>query len=158
MTKTAKLFTIAEMENIRIEWRWFAGRMRGIYINGPELLHPVIGLDRRLENYEQELRCTLAHELGHHFRSSGQRMVAADYASKVTIDRAEREADDWALDTLLPSRDFIEKLTSGMTVLELADYFWVTEEFVQKKLNQLKRRGYQRLINTTEGMFIAYQL
>lgn len=159
MVPTTRLFFIAENEKITIEWTNFSSlEMQGVYVVDPAVRSPIIGLSKTLEANERKLRCVLAHELGHHFRTAGKWITAACQMDKLLIAKIDREADDWALDTLVPSKSFVTRLRGGMCVTELADSFFVTEEFILMKLKQLERRGFKYLINTDKGSFIFYQL
>lgn len=159
MVPTTRLFFIAENEKITIEWTNFSSpEMQGIYVVDPAVGSPIIGLSKTLEANERKLRCVLAHELGHHFRTAGKWITAACQMDKLLIAKIDREADDWALDTLMPSKLFVTKLIGGMSIADLADAFFVTEGFARKKLEQLKRRGFRRVINTDRGSFIFYDI
>jgi len=159
LVPTSKLFSVAQEESITIEWTNFSSpEMQGIYVVDPAVGSPIIGLSKTLEANERKLRCVLAHELGHYFRTAGKWITAACQMDKLLIAKIDREADDWALDTLLPSKGFVTRLKGGMCVSGLADSFFVTEEFVIKKLKQLERRGFKHLINTDKGSFIFYRL
>ncbi|MDI9449634.1 MAG: hypothetical protein QM380_00460, partial [Bacillota bacterium] len=130
----------------------------GIYVVDPAVRSPIIGLSKTLEANERKLRCVLAHELEHHFRTAGKWITAACQMDKLLIAKIDRKADDWALDTLIPSKLFVTKLIRGMSIADLADPFFVTEGFARKKLEQLKRRGFRRVINTDRGSFIFYDI
>lgn len=136
MTPTETLFTLAEQEGIAVEWFNFEG-VNGVYISGTELAKPIIGLDQSLRHNERLLRCTLAHELGHHFRTAGQQAVFASFKTSMSYNKLELLADKWALSVLFPTTIFLEKLSTGMDILSLADFFWVTEDYVHKQLKQM---------------------
>lgn len=159
MVPTTRLYAIAHRENIIIEWTSFgASDLLGLYYAEPGLKFPIIGLHQKLRNDERSLRCVLAHELGHHFRSAGTYVTAACEIDRLMIAKADKEADSWALDLLLPCKPFVEGLKGGVSISELADAFWVTEDFVRKKLDQLKRRGFKQLISANESVFIFYSI
>ena len=159
MVPTSKLFSVAQKENITIEWTNFSSpEMQGIYVVDPAVGSPIIGLSKTLEANERKLRCVLAHELGHHFRTAGKWITAACQMDKLLIAKIDRKADDWALDTHIPSKQFVTKMIRGMSKADLADPFFVTEGFARKKLEQLKRRGFRRVINTDRGSFIFYDI
>ena len=100
LVPTSKLFSVAQKENITIEWTNFSSlEMQGIYVVDPAVRSPIIGLSKTLEANERKLRCVLAHELGHHFRTVGKWITAACQMDKLLIAKIDREADDWALDT-----------------------------------------------------------
>lgn len=137
MIQTEDLFNIAEQEGIAVEWHDFEG-INGVYISGTKLSSPIIGLNKTLEYSEKNLRCTLAHELGHHYRTAGQHVVFASFKHDVSYSKAEALADRWAIEKLMPTKEFLEKLSTGMDILSLADYFWVTEEFIHKRYKSLQ--------------------
>lgn len=156
---TTRLYSVVQRENILIEWTSFGSSdLLGLYYVEPALKSPIIGLHQKLKKNERLLRCVLAHELGHHFRSAGTYITAACETDKLMIAKADQEADSWALDLLLPCKSFVEMLKRGLSIGKLADDFFVTEDFVCKKLEQLERRGFKQLISTSEGTFIFYSI
>lgn len=88
-----------------------------------------IFLDKHLSNLtEKEL---LAHELGH--CETG--CTYTEDATREYIGRCEYRANKWAYNQLMPPCEIKEAISNGMTtVWELAEYFDVSCEFMQKAL------------------------
>ena len=88
----------------------------------------VIGIDRSALTAAQE-RTQLAHEIGHCETGSF-------YSRSVKVDcrqRHENRADKWAIHRLISADALDDAVAAGYTELwELAEYFGVTEEFMQK--------------------------
>ena len=90
-----------------------------------------IGMDvDKLENSAGELVC-LAHEMGHCLTGS---FYTTD-SDACQRRRCEERADRWAIRRLVPLEDLQHALAAGLTrPFELAEYFSVPEEFLQKCL------------------------
>ncbi|MBE3576920.1 MAG: hypothetical protein IMX00_04445 [Limnochordales bacterium] len=96
MVPAQALWELIEAEGIQIEWWPFESRV-GMYVRIPELDKPVIVLSTGLETEEQSLWAVLAHELGHHFTTVGDVVVALDFNGQVMNTKAERLANEWAV-------------------------------------------------------------
>lgn len=126
-----QMLTIAELEGIMVVDYPLERPLLGIYLcgnNNP----PVIGLSKFI-GLDNERRCIMAEELGHHFTSAGQCLPKKFYSynERVNITRAEYKALKWAANYLMPEHDLLDTLKSGIEeIWELAEHFNVTEEFV----------------------------
>lgn len=138
MIPTRFLYQLAEYEGITIEWREME-RVQGIYLNFPEARTPVIGLAKSLHSNERLLRCVLAHELGHHFLTAGHPSLAASSTSYIYTTKNEHLATKWAVDLLVPTDHFLQCIKDGMDGLVLADYFYVTHDFIRFKSELILR-------------------
>lgn len=138
MIPTNFLFQLAEYEGIAIEWRKL-NHVQGIYIYMPESSAPVIALSDKLHTKERQLRCILSHELGHHFETSGHHMIAANSTSSIYATKNEHLATKWAVNLLIPTDVFLECIKDGMNDQSLADYFHVTQEFINFKSELIKQ-------------------
>lgn len=90
-----------------------------------------IGIDPwKMETIAEETVC-LAHELGHCETDSFY-----DPTTGLPVkQKCENRADRWAIQRLVPRREFFRAVESGCTeVWQLADYFNVTEEFMRKAM------------------------
>lgn len=137
MIPTCVLYQLAEYEGIAIEWRDLQ-YIKGIYTYTPEISNPVIILSSQLFNNERELRCVLAHELGHHFQSVGHHIIAANRTSYIYASKNEHLATKWAVNYLIPTDDFLQCIKDGMRAPCLVDYFYVTYDFVRLKSEFMK--------------------
>ena len=76
----------------------------------------------------------LAHELGHCVNGAFYNMYSPfDIRSK-----HERTADKWAIKKLIPEDELKEACKMCSNRWELADYFGVTEDFMQKAIDYYK--------------------
>lgn len=137
MIPTHFLFQLADYEGIAIEWRDMH-HVQGIYIHAPGAYKPVIALSNTLHTQERKLRCVLAHELGHHFTTSGHYIIAANRTSYIYASKNEHLATKWAVNYLIPTDDFLQCIKDGMRAPCLVDYFYVTYDFVRLKSEFMK--------------------
>ena len=137
MIPTHFLFQLAEYEGIAIEWREMH-HVQGIYIHAPGAYKPVIALSNTLHTQERKLRCVLAHELGHHFTTSGHYIIAANSTSSIYATKNENLATKWAVNLLIPTDIFLECIKNNMNAYELCNYFYVLPEFINVKSELVK--------------------
>lgn len=94
--------------------------------------HCTIALDSAGMTTAEE-KTTLAHEMGHCEKN-------AFYDESATVEEkriCEGKADRWAIENLIPLADILEAYKAGITNRwELAEYFGVTEEFMEKALQK----------------------
>ncbi len=112
--------------------------MQGIYIHAPGAYKPVIALSNTLHTQERKLRCVLAHELGHHFTTSGHYIIAANSTSSIYATKNENLATKWAVNLLIPTDIFLECIKNNMNAYELCNYFYVLPEFINVKSELVK--------------------
>lgn len=127
MKELKSLYRLAEKRNIEI-----------IYLPLPETvsmsIEPqedtyFIGMDNSLSGTNAQERTHLAHELGHCITGSFYNR----YTAHDVRQRHENRADKWAIRKLISSDDLDRAIAEGHTELwDLADFFGVTEEFMQK--------------------------
>ena len=92
-------------------------------------------IDYSLINDGPEEYVHLAHELGHCETGSFYTV----YASCDIRGKHETRANRWAIRQLVPREEFELAVRNGVTELwELADYFQVTEPFIQKAVEYYK--------------------
>ena len=90
-----------------------------------------IGMDPFQIETTAEERVHLAHELGH--CETGSFYCA--YSPLNVRGRQECRADRWAVSKLVPPLELKKALSRGITLpWELAEYFDVTEEFIEKAM------------------------
>jgi Zn-dependent peptidase ImmA (M78 family) len=131
------LYQLAEYEGIAIEWRDLQ-HIKGIYTYTPSMSKPVIILSDKLHNNERKLRCVLSHELGHHFTTAGNHIIAASKTTSVYATKNELRATKWAVNFLIPTDNFLECIKEGMNSYELCNYFYVLPEFINVKSELVK--------------------
>lgn len=138
MIPTHFLFQLADYEGIAIEWREMH-HVQGIYTYTPEAQKPVIALSTTLHTNERKLRCVLAHELGHHFETAGNHLVAASGTRSIYATRNEHLATKWAVNLLMPTDVFLECIKGGMDAVGLSDFFHVLLSFVKFKSELIRQ-------------------
>lgn len=139
MVSTVELFRIVATEHIFLRYADLKGYWLGVYFWDPDLAQGCIVLETTLRSRERLLRCVLAHELGHHFSSAGQHIVAASMTGVMRVTRAERLANNWAVDKLVPADEFLRLVNDRRTFEEVVDYFYVTPEFVINRARRIYR-------------------
>lgn len=107
----------------------------GIYLE--EGNNMTIGINKDIISNTSYARCVLAEELGHHFTTVGSCIpkMYFSYADRAIIDKAEYKAMKWACNYLIPENELLDALRDGLYELwELAEYFTVTDEFMQFRI------------------------
>lgn len=138
MIPTRFLFQLAEYERITIEWHDFT-HIDALYTYTPEMPAPIIAISNSLHTHERKLRYVLAHELGHHFLTAGHHAIAASTTNRIYASKNEHLATKWAVDLLVPADHFLQCIKDGMDGLVLADYFYVTHDFIRFKSELILR-------------------
>lgn len=117
------LYSLAESENIAIDLLHLPkNKSLSISLDGK----CYIALDNQTVYTDSETKVHLAHELGHC-------MTGAFYNVYSPLDLREKHeyrANRWAVNNLIPKEKLIELLKCGLERWEIAEYFNVTEEFV----------------------------
>jgi len=139
--RTEAIYAIAERENIAVDFAELPCDWLGVYVHLWDMQRPYIGISRKLIGDERRERCVLAHELGHHFTTSGWVVAASSPSAGYHVCRAERIANDWAVDLLVPGDQFLEQVHRGRTMDELAELFFVVPEFIQYRAAKIYRNG-----------------
>lgn len=137
MIPTHFLYQLADYEGIKIEWHDFT-HIQGLYTYTPTMTAPVITLSDQLHTYERKLRCVLSHELGHHFKTVGHHIIAPNGISSLDATKNGILATRWAVDLMIDTYTFLERMKDGLNRQELADYFYLLPEFVNLKGEFLK--------------------
>ena len=127
MRAIGELYRLAEQENITVDL--FPMRSREALSLMDESGACFVAIDPRRLTGEVDERVKLAHELGHC-------MTGAFYNRYARLDcrqRQENKADKWAVVQLITAEQLDQAVADGYgTLWELADYFGVTEDFMQK--------------------------
>ncbi len=122
-----KLYKKAEQNGVAVEYFPLA-QNRSISALYDNMCY--IAIDNELTAAEEKV--CLAHELGH-----CETMSFYNIYSPLDIrGKHERRADCWAIGELIPKQEYFRALHKGYTQLnDLADYFDVTPEFMQKAVD-----------------------
>ncbi|MEW6171886.1 MAG: ImmA/IrrE family metallo-endopeptidase [Bacillota bacterium] len=138
--KIASLWKTIEREGIEVVYlplRRTPERLKGVYLRDHGL--PIILLDDQMGQVEHD--CTLAHEVGHHFTTSGANiLVARDYTGTIAVNRDEYRAIIWATNHMMPDAEVAATLRQATNILELADFFGVTPSFAIDKLRIFRHK------------------
>jgi len=140
---TEVLYAISDKENIAVEYYDLPADWLGVYAHLWDMCRPVIGLSRRILGDERLERCVIAHELGHHFTTTGWVVAANSPSAGYHVCRAERLANDYAVDLLVPAEAFLDGARRGYTMDELADMFYVVPQFIQYSAVKAYRCGFR---------------
>lgn len=128
-----QLFDIAEQSDIYVDTD-MQMVVPSVSCDIGDLRH--IGFRKGLNN--REMLVCFAHELGHHKRGAFYQIEAPCF----TRGQCEYKADKWAVHKLIPIRSLYAAFKKGCTeAWQLAEYFDVTEEFVQKTIEIYKQEG-----------------
>ena len=91
-----------------------------------------IGIDNSKRYTVAQKKTMLMHELGHCETGAFYNM----YTPFCPRSKCERRADEWAIVHFLPYDSLIKAYRSGLcTNYELAEYFEVSEQFIQKAID-----------------------
>ena len=117
------LYSLAESENIAIDLLHLPkNKSLSITLDGK----CYIALDDKTVYTDSETKVHLAHELGHCLTGAFYNM----YSPLDLRDKHEYRANKWAVNNLIPKEKLIELLKRGLEKWEIAEFFDVTEEFV----------------------------
>jgi hypothetical protein len=131
------MFILANESKIKIHFFDFLAPIKGIYFVGVDM-PPVIGLDKSLKENKTLLRSIMAEELGHHFTTIGDCIPRKFYnhSNRLYVSKIEYKALRWAANYLIDDNDLKIAIQNGIhTPCELAEFFCVTNELINIKLN-----------------------
>jgi len=93
---------------------------------------PFIHINHNLDSIWQRLVC--AHELGHNILHPKVNTPFLRANTLFSVDRIEREANELAVELLIPDHALYEHRNSVMTIQEIASEYGVPQELAQLKL------------------------
>jgi Zn-dependent peptidase ImmA (M78 family) len=158
-----RLWEIIDKENILVQYRNISStpeEIYGLYLNDPRL-GPLIVLDNELNHYPRFHNCVLAEEIGHYFTATRTNLLYVHTSPNLQImeSQDEKKAAKWATDFLIPDCEFLKALEYGCrSCYELADYFEVTEWFMNLKINFLKMRLCRSGLNIYSRILQKYNI
>lgn len=128
--ETNKLYTLAESHGITVD-RYPLPENLSASLKVNSRLY--VALDREISGADE--RVCLAHELGHCETMSFYNI----YSPFDVREKHERRANLWAIDKLIPKKQFEHAVRRGYdNVYSLAEYFDVTVSFMQKAIDYYK--------------------
>lgn len=123
-----KLYEISEKENIKI-YNWYIEDCNGIYLNYDKINAIALNYDE-IGTYIEE-KCTLAEELGHYYSNSTYKLNS-DFQLR---SKQEYKAKKWSYSILVPISLLKEKISQGLDLYDLADYFEVDCKYMIDCIN-----------------------
>ena len=131
--KTINLYNTADRKGITVE-RFDLPLV--LSVSASNMQKCFVAIDNKVTAAQE--RVCLAHELGH-----CETMSFYNINSPLDVrGKHERRADRWAIGKLVPFSEYKKALKKGYTKLnELAEYFDVTPEFMQKVVDYYKERS-----------------
>lgn len=129
-----QLVRFAYDHGIEIDYWDFVYPVEAIYFNER---HPCIALAKSLFKSRAHFRTVLLEELGHHFTSSGDRIIKANssYKDILEIGQQEYRALAWAARFAIPVAELERAFSKGLRYSwELAEFFEVDESLVKLRL------------------------
>ncbi|OAB35679.1 hypothetical protein PMSD_11750 [Paenibacillus macquariensis subsp. defensor] len=106
-------------------------KLKGLYLDG------VITINKNIISTTTESICVIAEELGHHFTSFGNILNQRDVRSR----KQEKRARNWAYERLVTLFGFVHAFETGVqNRFELAEYFGVTEEFIEETIKHYQEK------------------
>ncbi len=123
-----KLYEISEKENIKI-YDWYIEDCTGIYLNYDKINAIALNYDE-IGTYIEE-KCTLAEELGHYYSDATYKLNSAFQLRS----KQEYKAKKWAYSILVPISHLKEKISQGLDLYDLADYFEVDCKYMIDCIN-----------------------
>lgn len=141
MITALDVFRMAEREGILIEWQDLGDSFLGIWLFDAEIGQAYICLNSSIQHNTRLTKCVLAHELGHHFTTAGQQVLAATATQVYRVAKYEKLATDWAVDLLVPGEEFLGLIQQQYAFEEVVDYFDVIPEFVVHRAKRIYNNG-----------------
>lgn len=132
------LLQLAADQGIIIERSYLYPPIDAFYFCEPGA-RPVITIGTHIQD-PRLLRVVLAHEIGHHFTTVGNRLPNRHfcYSDALTTSKAERTATKWAAEFLLPQSALLAAIGAGaQDSCAIAEHFGVTEELAEYRVRAL---------------------
>lgn len=127
------IYKIAENEKIDIlDYQWSNTKARIVELNNSYY----IGLDTKKIDNSIEEKEILAEELGHYFCNA----IYFIDTDKILKRKCELRALKWAYSVLIPINILKEKISEGLNIYELSDYFEVDYDYMIDCLKFYKKR------------------
>lgn len=130
MTSYEELLQTAYNQGIQVIDYEFEGNMSGYYCNN------VIFIDKNAQD-DQERKCILVEELGHHFTAVG------DLTGEDTIEKCKQEqlGRRWGFDTILPIDEIVDAVIDGCdNFYSIAEYLDITTEYLHEALRYYSQK------------------
>lgn len=143
MRATEEMYALAEQEGIEVRFMGLQPFYEGLYIRQPGN-PPTIVLDRNIPT-ERKFRAVFAEELGHHFTTAGEWVLAASsHNDRFRHTQVERLALQWAMDYLIDRDEFSRLVRHGLSVEELADWFYIPQFWIVPRFRDFRARSLKK--------------
>ena len=119
------LYSYADKRNITVDnLKLPQNKSMSVRLDGKNF----IAIDKQSLADSADERAHLIHELGHCETGA----FYCIYAPLLTREKLEEQANRWAVEKLIPQNEFLALLKSGYRKWELAEFYNVTEDFIEK--------------------------
>jgi len=139
-----ELMEIIDINDIFFEKLELPNNVYGYYQNSNAESYILISDKVNLSNNESLYKCILAEEIGHYFTCIGNNVPhkSNSYHSDLLIEKQEVKAIKWATDYLIDTDLLLDYLRHNTMakLSDIADHFQVTEDFIIRKLEFMKRK------------------
>jgi hypothetical protein len=140
-----KLLREAQLASVEVYEKQMRPSIKGLYSN------KIVWINKHIST-SIEKRCILAEELGHYHTSHGTILDQ----SKLQNRKQENRARNWAYERLIPLSKIVQAHRVGIrNKYELADFFDVTEEFLERAINWYKEK--HGLFKSIDGLTIYFE-
>jgi len=144
MKNIADLKEIIQQYNIAFDQTTLPASLLGYYEQDDTTSYILLSDDIRFQHNSPRVKCVLAEEIGHYFTCIGNNVPYGSngYHRSLMIEKQENKAIKWATEYLIDTDlllDFLRHNTLAK-ISDIADYFQVTEDFIVKKLELMKRK------------------
>ncbi|WP_202707630.1 ImmA/IrrE family metallo-endopeptidase [Sporosalibacterium faouarense] len=140
-SKLKILFDLCDEQGIIIDYGNLPNNVLGMYVKNMDM-PAIIGIDRSIENNEEQLLIVLAEELGHHFTTTGEFVGPFfHYRDRLKLNKAELMAMKWAVRFLIPIQQLKDVLSAGScSFSDIANKLQVPTEILYKRLELLSHK------------------
>ena len=144
MKNITELKQIIKQHNITFDEVALPTSLLGYYQEDETSSYILLSDDIRFQHDLPKVKCVLAEEIGHYFTCIGNNVPYGSngYHTNLLIEKQETKAMKWATDYLIDT-DLLLGFLSDNTmakVSDIADHFQVTEDFIIRKLEFMKRK------------------
>ena len=129
-TAPINLQKIIDGEELMLDTWSFHGRVKEVYLGD------CIGINKN--ECPKKQRELIAHALGHHFLHQGNHFYF-ESRDQFTAFKQEHEAQCFAAELLMPKTEL--KKVKHLPAAEIADYFFIPEDFTQYGVNVVLKGG-----------------
>lgn len=145
MRYTEEMVWLAKQEGISVHRYPIRPEFNGLYVRAGDLHRTHILIDTEIPEDSIEYRAIFAEELGHHYTTAGNWVIAAcapAHSRRVIRDSVELKALRWGVEYLVPPDALLYLLKRRYNVWEIAEELRVPEAWVLEQMYRMQQRGY----------------